>query len=512
MAEHDERGSSARRYEIGGVVGRGGFGTVYRATLHTEGGFAKAVAIKVLHDDIAARADPLARLRDEARMLGLVRHRALVAADSLIHFDGRWAVVMEFVEGASLDEAIRSGPLPARAAIEAAAEVAAALDAAYRAQPDGERPMRLLHRDVKPSNVRVGPAGEVKLLDFGVARADFDAREAQTRGVVYGSRPYLAPERLELHDSHAGDVFALGVSLAEIVTGLPPGPVAARPTAHADRIGPLLDAAEAASRSPEVRSLLAAMLAYEPEARPDAATVAREALRLAAGVGGPGIAEWAADRVGALLAARGPETGELTGRAIAESESGAGPFPGDPFGATGAGTTFSWSVASPVSEDGALEGSDGIDPAADPEPALSRRRIGRALIGSLALSGTAAIAAIAAIFGAVGIAAIAAIAAIAPEVARHGCVSMADEMEVRLDGAGAFGPGGDRAPPLRAITAEATRRCATGEIGMVGANRLLMYVQKTTADGAFDAADRAGFEALADEVLGASQRSQRAPR
>ena len=143
------------------VLGQGGFGTVYRADLIGEDGFQKEVALKLLTRAGPDRAQLTERLRDEARMLGLVRHRALVGVDALIRLDGHPCIVMERVDGVSLDDLLEhTGPLPPGAALEVAAEIAAALHAAWHTEVDG-RPLRLLHRDVKPANVLLGPTGDM---------------------------------------------------------------------------------------------------------------------------------------------------------------------------------------------------------------------------------------------------------------------------------------------------------------------------------------------------------------
>ncbi len=110
--------SESRRYQIHEALGKGGFGTVYRAELASTGGFTKPVALKVLNPDMQSDDDVVRRLRDEARMLGLLNHRAIVKVDGLVQLAGRWAVVMEYVEGASLDQILRAqGPTPARVAL-----------------------------------------------------------------------------------------------------------------------------------------------------------------------------------------------------------------------------------------------------------------------------------------------------------------------------------------------------------------------------------------------------------
>src|SRR5688572_13075743 len=96
--------NEARRYEILETLGRGGFGTVYRAKLVGEGGFAKQVALKVLNPEVASTGEFAARMRDEARILGLIRHRAVVQVDGLVQLNGRWTVVMEYIQGVDLSQ------------------------------------------------------------------------------------------------------------------------------------------------------------------------------------------------------------------------------------------------------------------------------------------------------------------------------------------------------------------------------------------------------------------------
>ena len=104
--------SEGRRYQILGVIGKGGFGTVYKAQLLGEGGFKRTVALKVLNADMREMEDVASRLRDEARLLGLLRHRAILGVDGLVRLNGRWTVVMEFIDGADLGRVTRTSLLP----------------------------------------------------------------------------------------------------------------------------------------------------------------------------------------------------------------------------------------------------------------------------------------------------------------------------------------------------------------------------------------------------------------
>ena len=177
------------------VIGCGGHGTVHRAQFIGEGGFRKEVAIKLLRSNVRDDPELEQRLRDEARILGMLHHRAIVGVDRLTRIEGRWAVVMEFVQGEDLSALVLRGPMPVTVALAIIVEVASAMAAAYCTLGHDGRPLRLLHRDLKPSNVRVGPDGSVKVLDFGIARAEFTHREAETRSRTLGTEAYMAPER-----------------------------------------------------------------------------------------------------------------------------------------------------------------------------------------------------------------------------------------------------------------------------------------------------------------------------
>jgi serine/threonine-protein kinase len=198
-----EGSGGGRRFHIHACLGRGGFGEVYRATMSSSGGVRTEVAVKVLREDIDPGSEALKRLRDEGRLLGALRHPAILRVHDLVLLEGRVALVTEFVEGQDLDGCLSvrgvagDEAMPIRAVVAVVGEVASALEAAWSSvSPFGNVPIRLVHRDVKPANVRIGRHGEVKLLDFGIARATNVAREAQTAtNSMMGSYLYMAPER-----------------------------------------------------------------------------------------------------------------------------------------------------------------------------------------------------------------------------------------------------------------------------------------------------------------------------
>ena len=274
---------AGRQFALERVLGDGSFGTVYLAELTSMGGFKKSVALKLLKPDWDAGSDAARRLRDEARLLGRLRHRHIVQVDDLIRLDGRWAVVMEYVPGVDLELLISPDNLdrvPPMAALEITAAIAQALDAAYNSAGEGGQLLQVVHRDIKPSNVRMTAAGDVKVLDFGIARAEFQGREAKTDNVRYGSLGYMSPERL-LGDPEvpAGDVFAVGAVLYELLVGTPFGRVQLAPDRAVTQLADQL--AAAAKVLPEevhpALELIRACMAYEVEDRPGSDEVATRA-------------------------------------------------------------------------------------------------------------------------------------------------------------------------------------------------------------------------------------------
>ncbi|MCO4746070.1 MAG: protein kinase [Proteobacteria bacterium] len=259
-------------------LGRGGFGEVYLADMTSPGGLRSQVAVKVLLDSVDPRSQAVQRLRDEARLLAALRHPTIPKVHDLVLLQGRVGLVAEYVEGADLEECIRSDPpISPRALIDLVGQIADALDAAYSSSgPDGS-PLHLVHRDIKPANIRVGVRGDVKLLDFGIARAKHSDREAKTQtNAVIGSFPYMAPERFDdkAHPRPESDVFALGCVLYEGITGQrlfgdlgmkSLYTMAFERDRHADWVMPRLDAL--GQLPTDLLDVLHHMLAYEADER-----------------------------------------------------------------------------------------------------------------------------------------------------------------------------------------------------------------------------------------------------
>lgn len=328
---------SGRRYEVLEPIGRGGFGTVYKARFVGEAGFSRLVVLKVLKPGMADIEEVAQRLRDEARMLGHVQHRAVVRVDRLARLGGRWAVVMEYVDGVTLVRLTHHQPIPPGPALEILSEVASGLQAALLAMgPDG-RPLNLLHRDIKPTNIMVTTDGDVKVLDFGIARSD-GQREAFTRSLMFGTPEYMSPERFELTDTPAGDVYAMGLVLFELLIGAPLGRTSPRPVKHNALMDRALETLEHHGVPAQVASFIMEMLAFEPEDRPTTSDVERRAARLAKEVGGDGLRFWAREAIPPLLSSSSllPDD-ELRG-AVLEESGFTGPSPPDGWGGDYGGT------------------------------------------------------------------------------------------------------------------------------------------------------------------------------
>ncbi len=288
-----------RRFRIIKEIAEGGFGKVYLAEQISSDGFSRIVAVKLLHSKWSTHDEVVMRTRDEARLLGLIRHQHIVKVEDLTAIDGKCAIVMEYLEGVDLKWMSqflkeRGQHFPRAALFEIMLAVASALDAAYNGTPlQGGDPLRVIHRDIKPSNIFVTVAGGVKVLDFGTARANFAEREAKTQALAFGSQGYMAPERmLGEEDTPAADVFSLGITLYELLTNEPFGRIPPRPNKFAKKIEERVQQVPLEG-DPEwceqVRDTLRLMLTYEPQERPTAAQLVEIMEILASDAGDMGL-------------------------------------------------------------------------------------------------------------------------------------------------------------------------------------------------------------------------------
>ncbi len=193
-----EPGSRLGSYEILSAIGAGGMGEVYRAK-HVKLG--RDVAIKVLPSDLAADPGRLKRFEREARSASALNHPNIVTIHDIAEHEGTTYIAMELVEGRTLRELLRDGPLPVAKATDLAGQICEGLGKAHAAG--------IVHRDLKPDNVMVTDDGLVKILDFGLAKpiargAGDDSKmttltKGTAEGVIVGTAYYMSPEQSQAH-------------------------------------------------------------------------------------------------------------------------------------------------------------------------------------------------------------------------------------------------------------------------------------------------------------------------
>jgi serine/threonine protein kinase/Tol biopolymer transport system component len=214
-------GTILGQYEIHSPLGAGGMGEVYRAH---DTRLDREVAIKVLPESVTADPERLRRFEQEARAAAALNHPNILAVYQMATQDGVSYMVTELLDGETLRERLRRGPIPLRKAIDYGVQIAHGLAAAH------ER--GIVHRDLKPENLFVTKDGRLKILDFGLAKLtqakDSSGGEptltrATEPGVVMGTVGYMSPEQARGQTAdHRSDIFAFGTILYETVTGTPP--------------------------------------------------------------------------------------------------------------------------------------------------------------------------------------------------------------------------------------------------------------------------------------------------
>ena len=366
-----------RQFKIGPCLGKGGFGEVYRAKMTSAGGLDADVAIKVLRNDVDPAGQALERLRDEGRLLARLNHPAILRVHDLVILDGCVSLVTEFVDGEDLAECMSADQgMSVRAVVEAIGAVAGALDAAYNSPGPGGAPMGLVHRDIKPANIRISRHGQVKLLDFGIAKSNdsTQTREAKTAtNMIVGSPGYMAPERfLDAEVLPASDVFALGCVLFEAITHAKffadlPIPVQTGLAVSPDRFAQHLE--KQLRRLPTdlpapLRALVVSALTYDHAARPSAAEIAGKCDELAELAPGLSLSRWARAR---KWPEAGPADGPLQGRSLTEG-------------------TMTRSMAS-----GTLAGNRAVEPVPEGRSRMGLALVGVGLVGLLLIGGGASV-------------------------------------------------------------------------------------------------------------------------
>jgi eukaryotic-like serine/threonine-protein kinase len=209
-------------YRILSRLGTGGLGEVFLAEAYGASGFVRRIAVKRLHRSLEGEAELTRALIREAQLGGLLRHRGLVSVHGLGLDDGRYFVVMEYIDGLDLATLIATAPPPRAITCALASELASTLDYVHRTRDLDQRPLGLVHRDLSANNVLVSREGELKLTDFGLAKATLLAD--RSRGDLRkGTYAYMSPEQVEQAPdrplTQASDQFAFGILLAQLLTG-----------------------------------------------------------------------------------------------------------------------------------------------------------------------------------------------------------------------------------------------------------------------------------------------------
>jgi serine/threonine-protein kinase len=221
-SEHSLVGRSLTHYEILGEIAHGGMGVVYRAKDHELG---REVAIKVLPEEFSADTERLSRFEREARLLANLNHPHIATIHELGHFEEVHFLVMELVEGEDLSRRIGRGALPVAEALSIMKQIADALSVAHE--------KGIVHRDLKPANVKVTSEGNVKVLDFGLARtvaaepypsglvpSPIITREGRERGLILGTAAYMSPEQAQGRTvDRRTDIWSFGCVFYEALTG-----------------------------------------------------------------------------------------------------------------------------------------------------------------------------------------------------------------------------------------------------------------------------------------------------
>lgn len=261
-------GEQLGSFRIEEKIGAGAMGVVYRATNVKTG---RPVAVKVVSADQAARGNAGERFDREAEILMNLKHPNIVRWQGHGRYQGTRYFAMELVEGQTLDAMLSSrGPLPWLEVVRISEQVCGALEAAHS--------MPVVHRDLKPSNIMVTPSGQVKLTDFGIAKA-LELEQLTATGRTLGTAAYMAPEQIRgtPEVSHKTDLYALGCLMYQMLTNEPPfrgGQLAVLMNQHLTEPPP-----RPSTRVPEIPReldrLVTKLMAKEPAERPwDAQVVA----------------------------------------------------------------------------------------------------------------------------------------------------------------------------------------------------------------------------------------------
>ncbi|HSN28834.1 MAG TPA: serine/threonine-protein kinase, partial [Kofleriaceae bacterium] len=211
-------------YRLVRQIAVGGMAEIHLAKTKGIAGFEKYVALKMIHPNFAEDEQFIEMLVDEAKIAVQLNHGNIAQTFDLGRVGDTYYITMEFVDGADLYKILRRGSeadyeLPLDVCAFIAKEITSALDHAHRKKDSFGKPLGIVHRDVSPQNVLISFTGEVKLVDFGIAKATMKARQTAV-GVIKGKYYYMSPEQAWGDQlDYRSDIFSAGIVLYEMLTG-----------------------------------------------------------------------------------------------------------------------------------------------------------------------------------------------------------------------------------------------------------------------------------------------------
>jgi serine/threonine protein kinase len=213
-------GRQVGRYAVLRHLASGGMAELFIARQQAVGGFEKPVVLKILQPRYAQNPRVYAMFLDEARLAAKLNHAAIVHVYDVVDEGGVKYIAMEYIHGETVADIVKRGLavdnyLPMEHAIHIVAQAAAGLAYAHDRRETGSRVLRIVHRDVSPTNILVSYEGQTKIVDFGIARAQDELREES--GILPGKASYMSPEQVRGEGAdYRSDIFALGIILYEL--------------------------------------------------------------------------------------------------------------------------------------------------------------------------------------------------------------------------------------------------------------------------------------------------------
>lgn len=291
----------------------------------------RSVVLKILQSNWSENQEAVRQFQADIQLLERLKHRNIAEIYDVIAIRGRTTILMEEVEGIDLKRLILlmkevRQRIPLRVSLQIVSNVARALDEAYNLPPSSkEWPLRVMHGNLKPSNIMLQSNGLVRILDFGLVRSELGSRESSTRELQYEQREYMAPERLFFEpQSPASDIYSLTMTLFEMIAGKPIHRIVSSEQEHEKKIHSYCKKLLSPLKlSPEFKEalyhLLTEGLSYDSNTRPSAEVFSKKANMLAQAMQGINAVEWSERAVAHFCSADSSRLqGGLQGKVLGE--------------------------------------------------------------------------------------------------------------------------------------------------------------------------------------------------